>query len=624
MSDLQLWTYIIVGISFGFYLALAIWARAGTTSEFYVAGKGIHPIANGMATAADWMSAASFISMAGILAFSGYQGSAFIMGWTGGYVLLALLVVPYLRKLGQFTVPGFIGLRYYSNAARLVAVFCLLIVSLTYVIGQMKGVGVTFARFLDLSVETGLLIGMAIIFIYAVLGGMKGITYTQIAQYIVLIFAYTVPAMFISLQLTGQVLPQIGLGSHLASDPSFYVLDKLDQVITELGFNAYTSTEVNKLNLFLLTLTLMLGTAGLPHIIVRFFTVPTVRETRISAGWTLLFIAILYTTAPALGAMARLNITNAIQLKPPTQAEANLVYDYRPDWMYTWELTGLVQFEDKNEDGRVQYYNDKGLSQNEGRLKQMTSSGTEAQIAQAQANLTTSRQAHEQTPFPNYGWKGNELVLDNDMIVLANPEIAGMPNWLIALTAAGAIAAALSTAAGLLLTIAAAISHDVFKSVLKPDLSERTELMIGRIAITVAILIAGYMGLKPPGFAAEVVALAFGLAAASLFPAIWLGIFSKRMNKYGAISGMLAGLIVTLVYIFWFKGWGFISETAMAPNTPHYWLWGISPEAFGAVGALINMLIALTVSALTNPPPMEIEQLVSDMRIPKDTLTLTQ
>ncbi|MBK8453126.1 MAG: sodium:solute symporter family protein [Thiofilum sp.] len=622
MSDLQLWTYIVVGVSFGLYLAIAIWARAGTTSEFYVAGKGVHPIANGMATAADWMSAASFISMAGILAFSGYQGSAFIMGWTGGYVLLALLIVPYLRKLGQFTVPGFIGLRYDSNAARLVAVLCLLIVSLTYVIGQMKGVGVTFARFLDLSVQTGLLIGMVIIFIYAVLGGMKGITYTQIAQYVVLIFAYTIPAIFISLQLTGQLFPQIGLGSTLVSNPSLHLLDALDKLVTDLGFNAYTHSDVNKLNMFLLTMTLMLGTAGLPHIIVRFFTVPTVRETRSSAAWTLLFIAILYTTAPALGAMARLNITNAIQLKALDQADANLVYEYRPDWMYTWEQTGLVTFTDKNNDGRIQYYNDKGLSQSEARLKQLSGSGTEAQIAQAQANLTLAQQAHEQSPLAKYGWKGNELVLDNDMIVLANPEIAGMPNWLVALTAAGAIAAALSTAAGLLLTIAAAISHDVVKSILKPDLSEGAELTIGRIAMTVAIVIAGYMGLKPPGFAAEVVALAFGLAAASLFPALWLGIFSKRMNQYGAISGMLTGLIVTLTYIFWFKGWGFIPETAMAPNNAQYWLWGISPEAFGAVGACINLLVAIAVAAVTSPPPAKIDQLVSEMRIPKHTQRL--
>ncbi|WP_020558042.1 sodium:solute symporter family protein [Thiofilum flexile] len=616
MSDLQLWIYIIVGISFGLYLAIAIWARAGTTSEFYVANKGIHPIANGMATAADWMSIASFISMAGILAFSGYQGSAFIMGWTGGYVLLALLIVPYLRKLGQFTVPGFIGLRYYSNTARLITVVCLLTISIIYVIGQMKGVGVIFARFLDLSVEQGLLIGMAIIFIYAVMGGMKGITYTQIAQYVVLIFAYTIPAIFLSIQLTGQVIPQLGLASHLSSDPSLYVLDKLDQAITDLGFKAYTSTDVNKFNMVLLTLTLMMGTAGLPHIIVRFFTVPTVRGTRSSVGWTLLFTAILYTTIPAVGAMARLDITDAIQLKPPSQPEANLVYDYRPNWMFTWEQIGLIEFDDKNQDGLVQYYDDKGLSQNEAKLKQISASGTETQIAQAKANLIASQQAHEQSPFPQYGWKGNELVLPNDMIMLATPEIAAMPNWLVALTVAGAIAAALSTAAGLLLTIAAAISHDLVKSVLKPDLSEKAELMIGRIAMTLAILMAGYWGLKPPGFAAEVVAFAFGLAAASLFPTLWLGIFFKRINKYGAISGMLAGFVVIVAYIIWFKGWGFIPETAMAPNTAQYWLWGIAPEAFGVVGAVINIAVAFTVSALTPPIPQGTQHLIDEMHAP--------
>ncbi len=583
--DLKLMTYLVVGATFLLYIGIAFWARAVSTGEFYVAGKGVNPVLNGMATAADWMSAASFISMAGLIAFNGYGASVFLMGWTGGYVLMAMLLAPYLRKFGKFTVPEFIGDRYYSQTARIVGVICLIVISVTYVIGQMRGVGVTFSRFLEVSVDTGLIVGMAIVFIYAVLGGMKGITYTQIAQYVVLIFAYTVPAIFISLQLTGNPIPQIGLGSTMA-DGSGYLLDKLDALVVELGFTQYTTQILggSKLNMFLYTLSLMIGTAGLPHVIIRFFTVPKVRDARISAGWALLFIAILYTTAPAVGAMARLNLINTIQIAEVGAEDGNLAIADVPRWMRTWEKTGLLAFEDKNNDGMLQYYDEKGL-------------GDKA---------------------AEFGWEGNELTkVDRDIMVLANPEIANLPNWVIALVAAGGIAAALSTAAGLLLAIASAISHDIIKSVINPNISEKGELLASRIAMAFAIMVAGYMGMNPPGFAAEVVALAFGLAAASIFPALMMGIFSKRMNSAGAIAGMLSGLTATLVYIFWFKGWFFVASTAMAANIPANWIFGISPEAFGAVGALINFVVAFAVSRVTAAPPEHIQHMVEDVRVPK-------
>ena len=584
--DLQTMTYLVVGASFALYIGIAFWARASTTGEFYVAGKGIHPVSNGMATAADWMSAASFISMAGLIAFNGYGASVFLMGWTGGYVLLAMLLAPYLRKFGKFTVPEFIGDRYYSRTARIVAVICLILASVTYVIGQMKGIGVAFSRFLETDYDTGLFIGMGIVFIYAVMGGMKGITYTQIAQYCVLIFAYTVPAIFISMNITGVPLPQLGLGANMA-DGSMTMLDKLDLVVTDLGFKEYTTQVLgSQLNMFAYTLSLMIGTAGLPHVIIRFFTVPKVRDARASAGWALVFIAILYTTAPAVGAMARLNLMETIQTGPVGEVTANLAYEDRPQWFKNWETTGLLQFEDKNGDGRIQYYNDKN-----------------EEFAERAAA---------------YGWQGNEMVkVDRDIMVLANPEIAQLPNWVIALVAAGGLAAALSTAAGLLLAISSAISHDVLKGMIAPDISEKKELLASRIAMAGAIVVAGYLGMNPPGFAAQVVALAFGLAASSIFPALMMGIFNKRMNREGAIAGMLAGLLSTLIYIFWFKGWFFVPGTAMAANTADNWFLGISPEAFGAVGALVNWIVANVVAKATAPPPEHIQHLVEDIRIPK-------
>jgi cation/acetate symporter len=578
-------TYIVVGLTFAVYIGIAIWSRASTTGEFYVAGKGVHPVANGMATAADWMSAASFISMAGLIAFLGYGGSVFLMGWTGGYVLLAMLLAPYLRKFGKFTVPEFVGERYYSQTARIVAVICLIVASITYVIGQMKGIGVAFSRFMEVDFATGLFVGMGIVFIYAVLGGMKGITYTQIAQYVVLIFAYTIPAIFISLQLTGNPIPQLGLGSEMADGT--YLLDKLDQIVTDLGFREYTtSPNGNMLNMFLYTLSLMIGTAGLPHVIIRFFTVPKVRDARYSAGWALVFIAILYTTAPAVGAMARLNLTNTIQTGEVGSPTGNLVAAERPDWMERWETTGLLGYEDKNGDGRIQYYND------------------------ADADFAKKAEA--------WGWQGNEMTkVDRDIMVLANPEIASLPNWVIALVAAGGIAAALSTAAGLLLAISSAISHDLLKGVFAPQISEKNELLASRIAMAFAIIVAGWLGLNPPGFAAQVVALAFGLAASSIFPVLMMGIFDKRANSAGAIAGMLAGLSSTLLYIFWFKGWFFVPGTEMLANKPENWLLGISPEAFGAVGALINFGVAYIVSHATEPPPEHIQHLVEDIRVPR-------
>ena len=584
--ELQTWIYLAVGGTFAVYIGIALWARAGSTKEFYVAGGGVNPIANGMATAADWMSAASFISMAGLIAFLGYNASAYLMGWTGGYVLLALLLAPYLRKFGKFTVPEFIGDRFYSQSARMVAVLCLIVASVTYVIGQMKGVGVAFGRFLEVEFETGVLIGMAIVFVYAVIGGMKGITYTQIAQYCVMIFAYTVPAIFISLQLTGNPVPQLGLGSTLSDGSGMAVLDKLDQVVTELGFSKYTEPGSSQLNVFLLTASLMIGTAGLPHVIIRFFTVPKVSDARKSAGWALVFIAILYTTAPAVGAMARMNLMDTVQTGEVGSPEGNLVYEDRPQWMKNWETTGLLQYEDKNGDGRIQYYNDQNP----------------AFAAKAAA----------------FGWEGNEMVkVDRDIMVLANPEIAQLPNWVIALVAAGGLAAALSTAAGLLLAISSAISHDLLKGAFMPHISERGELMAGRFAMAGAIIVAGYLGMNPPGFAAQVVALAFGLAASSIFPVLMMGIFSKRVNNIGAISGMLAGLVSTLVYIFVYKGWFFVVGSNWLPNDAEHWLLGIAPESFGAVGALINFTVAIVVSRLTAAPPEHIQALVESIRVPR-------
>jgi len=584
--DLQTMTYIVVGATFALYIGIAIWSKASSTGEFYVAGTGVHPVANGMATAADWMSAASFISMAGLIAFLGYDASVYLMGWTGGYVLLALLLAPYLRKFGKFTVPEFVGDRFYSKGARLVAVICLIVASVTYVIGQMKGVGVAFGRFLEVDFEVGVLVGMAIVFIYAVLGGMKGITYTQIAQYCVLIFAYTVPAVFISLNLTGNFLPQLGLGSEMADGSGLHMLDRLDQVVTDLGFAAYTAQKWPTINVFLLTLSLMIGTAGLPHVIIRFFTVPKVADARKSAGWALVFIAILYTTAPAVGAMARLNLMETIQTGPIGDPTGNIELSQVPDWMTNWKTTGLLDWEDKNGDGRLQYYNDKN------------------------AEFAAKAEA--------WGWKGNEMTkVDRDIMVLANPEIANLPNWVIALVAAGGLAAALSTAAGLLLAISSAISHDLLKGMIAPDISEKKELLASRIAMAAAILVAGYLGMNPPGFAAQVVALAFGLAASSIFPVLMMGIFNKRMNREGAIVGMLVGLTTTLVYIFWFKGWFFIPGTEMAPNTVDNWFMGISPEAFGAVGALLNFVSAWIVSKVTAAPPEHIQHLVEDIRVPK-------
>ncbi len=562
-------TYVIVGASFALYIFIAIRSRAGSTQEFYVAGKGIHPVANGMATAADWMSAASFISMAGLigLSYNGYGGSVFLMGWTGGYVILAMLIAPYLRKYGKFTVPEFIGDRYYSDTARVVAVICLIICSVTYVIGQMKGIGVAFSRFLETDYETGLFSGMVIVFFYAVLGGMKGITYTQIAQFCVLIFAYTVPAIFISLQLTGQPVPQIGLGSTLADDT--YLLEKLDQTLLDLGFQEYTtSVRGSTLNMAAFTCSLMIGTAGLPHVIIRFFTVPTVRAARTSAGWALVFIAILYTTAPAVAAMARLNIIQTLEPQPGQ----HLLVEERPAWFKNWEQTGLLGIEDKNGDGLIQYSADPDT---------------------------------------------NELVtLDNDILVLANPEIAKLPNWVIALVAAGGLAAALSTAAGLLLAISSAISHDLLKRTLMPGISERQELMASRLAMAGAVLGAGYLGLNPPGFAAGTVALAFGLAASSLFPALLLGIFSKRVTREGAVLGMLAGIGVTLAYVFQHKGIMFIPGTSFLGDLPPNWFLGVEPNAFGVVGAIVNFGVSLTVSRLTAAPPESVKQLVEDIRVP--------
>lgn len=572
---------LIVGASFALYIGIAIWSRAGSTAEFYAANRGVNPVMNGMATAADWMSAASFISMAGIIAGGGYINSTYLMGWTGGYVLLALLLAPYLRKFGKYTVPQFIGDRFYSQGARLVAVVCLIIISVTYVIGQMTGAGVAFSRFLEVEVSTGLWIAAAVVFVYAVLGGMKGITYTQVAQYIVLIVAYTIPAVFISIQLTGNAIPPLGLFStHNGSGVP--LLQKLDQVVTDLGFTAYTG-QGSMLNMTLFTLSLMIGTAGLPHVIIRFFTVPKVADARWSAGWALIFIALLYLTAPAVGAMARLNIIDTIFPQGP-QSQA-VLYEERPDWMRNWEVTGLLKFQDKNGDGRIQYYNDK------------------SQAFSAQASQR--------------GWTGNELEINNDILVLANPEIAKLPGWVIALIAAGGLAAALSTAAGLLLAISSAISHDLIKDWLKPDISEKSELLAARISMAGAILVATLLGLNPPGFAAQTVALAFGLAAATIFPALMMGIFSKRINSIGATLGMLVGLVVTSIYLFTYLGWFFIPGTNMLENVASNYLFGIPPTAFGPIGALLNFGTAYAVSAMTASPPQHVQDLVESIRVPR-------
>ena len=566
--DLKTLTYIFVFGTFGLYFAIAWWARASSTSEFYVAGKGVHPILNGMATGADWMSAASFISMAGLIAFLGYGGSVFLMGWTGGYVLLAMLLAPYLRKHGKYTVPEFIGDRYYSQTARIVAVICLIIASLTYVIGQMKGIGVAFGRFLEVDYAIGLYIGMAVVWVYAVLGGMKGITYTQIAQYCVMIFAYTVPAVFISLQLTGSPFPQIGLGSKMVGT-DMYLLDKLDLIVSDLGFKEYTTAKLGStLNMFAYTMSLMIGTAGLPHVIMRFFTVPSVKAARSSAGWALVFIALLYTVAPAVGAMARLNLHHTIE---PAPGE-NLVYAERPQWFRNWEKTGLLKFEDKNGDGKIQYVADK---------------------------------------------EKNEMVkVDRDIMVLANPEIANLPNWVIALVAAGGLAAALSTAAGLLLAISSSISHDLMKGVFVKGISERGELIASRIVMTLSILLAGYLGLNPPGFAAGTVALAFGLAAASIFPALMMGIFSKKIGASAAVAGMVAGIGVTLLYVFQHHGIMFIKGTEFMMGMPKNWFLGIDPKAFGVVGAIVNFAVAYGVSKISGPAPDHIQHMVENFRVP--------
>ncbi|KGD62285.1 sodium/solute symporter [Alcanivorax jadensis T9] len=589
--DVQTLTYLFVGGSFALYIGIAIWSRAGSTKDFYVAGGGVSPIANGAATAADWMSAASFISMAGIIAYSGYDASVYLMGWTGGYVLLAMLLAPYLRKFGKFTVPDFIGDRYYSNVARTVAVICVIFVSFTYVAGQMRGTGIVFARFLEVNVNTGVVIGMGIVFFYAVLGGMKGITYTQVAQYCVLIFAFLVPAVFLSIMMTGHVLPQTGFGATVldaaGNDSGVYLLNKLDQVVTDLGFTEYTDGSKSTIDVFFIAAALMCGTAGLPHVIVRFFTVPRVKDARISAGWALFFIALLYTSAPAVGAFARLNLIDTVH---QTQ------YEKLPDWFYNWENSGLIGWVDKNGDGAVQ------MSAGAPFEGKPTFAGTRAEVQGSYGERVLTN-----TPTDNDA----EVYIDRDIIVLANPEIGNLPAWVIALVAAGGVAAALSTAAGLLLVISSAISHDLLKKTLKPDITEKQELLAARGAAVVAICIAGYFGINPPGFVAQVVAFAFGLAAASFFPVILMGIFYKRMNKEGAIAGMLTGLAFTFCYIVFFK---FVSPEL---NSAEHWLLGVSPEGIGTVGMLLNFAVAFTVSRFTAPPPDHIQHIVEDIRVPR-------
>lgn len=564
--NVQTWTFVMVGLSFALYIGVAIWSKAKSTGDFYVAGSNVHPMVNGLATAADWMSAASFISMAGLIAFMGRDGSVYLLGWTGGYVLLALLLAPYLRKFGKYTVPDFVGERYYSQLARIVAVVCAIFVSFTYVAGQMRGVGIVFSRFLNVNIDVGVFIGMGIVFFYAVLGGMKGITYTQVAQYCVLIFAYLVPAIFISILITDNVIPQMGLVAKVADGSGMYLLDRLNGLNEELGFNRYTDGSKATIDVFFITAALMLGTAGLPHVIIRFYTVRRASEARISAGWALLFIAILYTTAPAVAVFARTNLLKTVRVEQNGEM-TDVKYQDVPEWFKNWEVTGLIKFEDRNGDGKIQY---RGPKSDE----------------------------------------PNELTIDRDIMVLANPEIASLPNWIVGLVAAGGLAAALSTAAGLLLVISTAVAHDLLKGALVPELSERQELGAARIAAGIAVCIAGYFGMNPPGFVGQVVAFAFGLAASSFFPAIVMGIFSKRMNKAGAISGMIVGITFTATYIIYFK---FINP---AQNTPAHWWWGISPEGIGTLGMMINFIVSIAVSALTPPPPAQVQALVDDIRVP--------
>lgn len=578
----QFWVNMLfVAGSFGIYTWIAIWARAKSTREFYIAGGEVHPVLNGMATAADWLSAASFISVAGLISV-GYVNSSFILGWTGGYVLLATLLAPYLRRFGKYTVPDFVGSRYDSKAARLVAVVCLLMISLTYVIGQMTGAGVAFSRFLEVSSTTGLIISAVVVFAYAVLGGMKGVTYTQVAQYVVLILAFTIPAIYLSLQMTGHFLPQVGFVSEIANSDQ-YLLHKLNEVVSQLGFHDYTADVKNKWNMFLFTLTLMVGTAGLPHVIIRFFTVPKISDARWSAGWALVFIALFYTTAPPLAGMARLNLLDV--LYPEGTQNEPMAYDERPEWFKKWEHTGLLSFDDKNHDGYIQYYNDKNTE-------------------------------FDNTVAAERGWKGNELTINNDILVLALPEIDNMPSWIIGLMAAGGIAAALSTASGLLLAISSAVSHDLIKNTLYPNISDKAEMLAARISMVGAITIATWLGINPPGFAAQTVALAFGMAASSIFPALIMGIFFKRINAKGAVAGMSVGALFTIGYIFMYLGWFFIPGTNNFPNTPEFWILGISPLSIGCIGALINFIVAIAVSYATEEPSAEIQKMVESVRYP--------
>ncbi len=578
----QFWVNMLfVAGSFGIYTWIAIWARAKSTREFYIAGGEVHPVLNGMATAADWLSAASFISVAGLISV-GYVNSSFILGWTGGYVLLATLLAPYLRRFGKYTVPDFVGSRYDSKAARLVAVVCLLMISLTYVIGQMTGAGVAFSRFLEVSSTTGLIISAVVVFAYAVLGGMKGVTYTQVAQYVVLILAFTIPAIYLSLQMTGHFLPQVGFVSEIANSDQ-YLLHKLNEVVSQLGFHDYTADVKNKWNMFLFTLTLMVGTAGLPHVIIRFFTVPKISDARWSAGWALVFIALFYTTAPPLAGMARLNLLDV--LYPEGTQNEPMAYDERPEWFKKWEHTGLLSFDDKNHDGYIQYYNDKNTE-------------------------------FDNTVAAERGWKGNELTINNDILVLALPEIDNMPGWIIGLMAAGGIAAALSTASGLLLAISSAVSHDLIKNTLYPNISDKAEMLAARISMVGAITIATWLGINPPGFAAQTVALAFGMAASSIFPALIMGIFFKRINAKGAVAGMSVGALFTIGYIFMYLGWFFIPGTNNFPNTPEFWILGISPLSIGCIGALINFIVAIAVSYATEEPSAEIQKMVESVRYP--------
>ena len=581
--DVQILTYIFVGVTFALYIGIAIWAKAGTTDDFYVAGHHVHPLANGMATAADWMSAASFISMAGLISFMGRDGSMYLMGWTGGYVLLALLLAPYLRKFGQFTVPDFVGDRYYSNAARTVAVICALFVSFTYVAGQMRGVGIVFSRFLEVDITMGVIIGMSIVFFYAVLGGMKGITYTQVAQYCVLIFAFMVPAIFISILMTNNPVPQFGFGSTLADGSGTYLLDRLNGLSTELGFGEYTDGRKSTFDMFCIVAALMVGTAGLPHVIVRFFTVPKVRDARISAGYALILIAILYTTAPAVASFARLNLINTV---------SNAEYETTPEWFKNWEAIDLIAWRDKNNDGKIQY-----VAGNAFEGKPVFTDGKGASGERLVTNAD--------------GGSANELYIDQDIMVLANPEIAGLPNWVVALVVAGGLAAALSTAAGLLLVISTSVAHDLLKKMILPSISEKQELLYARIAVAVAVLIAGYFGINPPGFVAQVVAFAFGLAASTFFPVILMGIFYKRMNKEGAITGMITGLVFTAAYIVYFK---FIDPAA---NNADHWWFGVSPEGAGTIGMTLNFIVSYVVSKFTSAPPQEVQDMVERIRVPR-------